>query len=34
MRFQTKCFNVDMSAYFMAEHGGCIQALDAVTIPG
>jgi hypothetical protein len=23
--------NVYISAYFLAEHGGCIQALDAVT---
>jgi hypothetical protein len=30
------CFNV--SAYFLAKHGGCIQALDAVmyqaSVPG
>jgi acetyl/propionyl-CoA carboxylase alpha subunit len=25
------CANVYISANFLAEHGGCIQALDAVT---
>jgi hypothetical protein len=29
--FQTTCFNVYNPAGFRAEHGGCIQALDAVT---
>jgi hypothetical protein len=25
-----QCLHVHVSAYFLAEHGGCIQALDAV----
>jgi hypothetical protein len=32
--FQTMCFNVYISAYFLAEHGGCNQAIDAVTCQG
>jgi hypothetical protein len=33
MQFQAMCFNVHMSAYFLAEHGVYSQALDAVTYP-
>jgi hypothetical protein len=30
-RYQTTCFNVYISACFLAKHGVCTQAVDAVT---